>query len=85
MYPPPGYPQQPPAGEPQQPAQRTEQTAMPDVKLPDPASTGAKPREPAKPAGDAAAADAAKKSNQTVPESAAKIIQQYLQRRPTST
>jgi predicted component of type VI protein secretion system len=55
---------------------------VPEVRLPDPSTTGAKPPEPPAPK----PADAAKGANSAnVPETAEKIIKQYLQRRPTST
>ena len=55
--------------------------AVPEVRLPDPATTGARPPEP-KPEGDAAKSSDSDVEN--VPETAEKIIRQYLQRRPTT-
>jgi predicted component of type VI protein secretion system len=93
-YPPmyPGYymptaPYGAPAGYPAQVAAPTaaQQAAnqMPETRLPDPATTGAKAPEPAtKPQGDKADKAGAPAN---VPESAAGIIKQYLQRRPTSS
>lgn len=79
------YPAQPmyaphgvPAAVPEAPA---DAGVVPDVRLPDPASTGAKPPEPAPPK----PADPAQGGNAVnVPETAANIIKQYLQRRPTT-
>jgi pSer/pThr/pTyr-binding forkhead associated (FHA) protein len=77
----PMYPQQPVAAPAATAPAASETGGFPEVKLPDPATTGAKPPEapPAKPADDAKGANAA-----NVPETAEKIIKQYLQRRPTS-
>lgn len=73
-----GYPM--PVGYPQQPAPEAPpaEPAVPAMRLPDPATTGVKPLEPAspgaKPSGEAAPPN--------VPDTAASIIKQYLQRRP---
>lgn len=78
------YPQQPgyPMPQPEQPTGAVDEAAdassVPEVRLPDPATTGAKPPEP-KP--ESAGGE---KKEETVPDSADKIIRQYLQRRPTS-
>jgi hypothetical protein len=79
------YPQQPmyapqsvPAAAPEAPAD----SGVPDVRLPDPSSTGAKPPEPPAPKPAEGQAQAANSAN--VPETAANIIKQYLQRRPTT-
>jgi len=92
-YPPPGYPgyypQMPMAypGQPQQyaapaapPAEATPEAGsnVPEVRLPDPSTTGAKPPEPSQPSASG------EKKGENVPEQAANIIKQYLQRRPTS-
>jgi pSer/pThr/pTyr-binding forkhead associated (FHA) protein len=75
------YPQQPAAAPavavPAVPAAE----GVPEVRLPDPATTGAKPPEtpPPKPADDGKGVSSA-----NVPETAEKIIKQYLQRRPTT-
>jgi predicted component of type VI protein secretion system len=73
----PGYPAQP--AMPAQPAAPADD-AVPEVRLPDPSTTGAKPPQPPapKPEGQAAAPAG------NVPDTAAGIIKQYLQRRPTT-
>ncbi len=86
MYP--QYPQQPYPGQPmpqQQQPQPEPVTTAPgndktqEVRLPDPSDTGAKPPEP-KPE---AVKDAKGEIKKNVPDMAAGIIKQYLQRRPT--
>lgn len=82
-YYPMAYPQQPgqpmpPGGAPVE-APADEESAVPEVRLPDPATTGAKPPEP-KAEGEASSSD----DGENVPDSAEKIIRQYLQRRPTA-
>lgn len=88
-YPPPMYPQypQPPyPGQPtQQPAQGESETPIPgdktqEVRLPDPSETGAKPPEPK----GEAPKDAKGQPQKNITDTAAGIIKQYLQRRPTS-
>jgi predicted component of type VI protein secretion system len=74
----PGYPQQP-AATPAAPAAPAD-SGIPETRLPDPATTGAKPPQPAAPKPDGQAAAPAG----NVPDSAASIIKQYLQRRPTT-
>lgn len=88
-YPPqmyPQYPQQPYPGQPA-PQQSQEPTSQAnagaqtqEVRLPDPSETGAKPPEP-KPEPPKDAKGEVKKN---IPETAAGIIKQYLQRRPTT-
>lgn len=77
------YPQQP--GQPMPPADPVEEPAaggsgIPEVRLPDPETTGAKPPEPQSSDGDKPSAS----GGETVPDTAEKIIRQYLQRRPTT-
>ena len=76
----PGYPPQPTTVAPAAPTAPGEENAVPEVRLPDPATTGAKPPQPPapKPEGQAAA------QSGNVPDTAAGIIKQYLQRRPTT-
>ena len=84
-YPPPqGYPQAPygypppQAPAPQEP-ERIDAAKTPDVRLPDPATTGVKAPEAAGPA-----AGGNKKNDAHVPSAAKDIITKYLQRRPKS-
>ena len=70
-------PQQPPQPEPVTTAPGLDKTQ--DIRLPDPAETGAKPPEP-KPE---AQKDAKGEVKKNIPDTAAGIIKQYLQRRPT--
>jgi predicted component of type VI protein secretion system len=82
-YPPgPGGYAQPPA--PAAAAPSNGAPEVPDVRLPDPATTGVKPTAPVEAPKDAKPADGKGKPPESVPDSAAKIIKQYLQRRPTS-
>lgn len=74
----PGYPPQPATAAPAAPAE----SSVPEVQLPDPATTGAKPPQPPAPKPEGAATPAAAAGN--VPDTAANIIKQYLQRRPTT-
>lgn len=86
-YPAPGYPQQPGAmppqeaapaePEPEQPAEAPK-SATPSVRLPDPEETGAKEPEPSKPS-----EGGSKPSGPKIPDTAADIIKQYRQRRPS--
>ena len=75
------YPGQPMPGQPMPPGgpaveePAADDSSVPDVRLPDPATTGAKPPEP-KPEGEASS------GGENVPDTAEKIIRQYLQRRP---
>lgn len=76
----PGYPQQgvpyaPPAA-PEQPAENQ----IPETRLPDPETTGAKPPEPKPQGGSTSGAPAG-----SVPDSAESIIKNYLQRRPAGS
>lgn len=90
MYGYPGYPQpypgfypqqmpypQAPVADPGPAAEGAADKTVPDVRLPDPATTGAQPPEP-KGEGEASS------KGETVPDTAEKIIRQYLQRRPTT-
>ena len=77
----PMYPQQAAAAPPAVASTEPADGDVPEVRLPDPSTTGAKPPEPPapKPADDGKGGSAV-----NVPETAEKIIKQYLQRRPTT-
>ncbi|MBX3441280.1 MAG: FHA domain-containing protein [Planctomyces sp.] len=79
MYP--GMPMQQVPGMPAPASTEAPAGSTPDVRLPDPETTGAKAPEPPKPAADGGAAASGKPA--TIPETAADIIKQYRTRRPT--
>jgi hypothetical protein len=84
-YPPQMYPQYPqqPYPAPQQVPQQGQEPVVDagqtqEIRLPDPSETGAKPPEPKEPVKDAKG-----EVKKNIPDTAAGIIKQYLQRRPT--
>ncbi len=79
-YPPmPGYPQPGPQAPPSAAPESGAAEQYPEIRLPDPATTGAQPPAPKPEGGGQAAAPG------NVPDTAADIIKQYLHRRPTGS
>lgn len=77
----PGYPQQAPGAAPAA-APPAEDSGFPEIRLPDPETTGVKPPAPPPPAAEGASAEGDKAAPKNVPATAENIIKQYLHRRP---